>query len=78
MDVIITWVVLIGLVAVIFYSGRKGQPAHAEAARRDGKALPRNRVARMFATYTALDWGLFLGAVCFLISAVAGTARVLF
>lgn len=78
MDVIITWVVFIGLAAVIFYSSRKEQPAHPEAARRDGKALPRNRFARMFATYTALDWGLFLGAVCFLISAIAGTARVLF
>lgn len=76
MDVIITWVVFIGLAAVIFYSSRKEQPARAEAAHRDGKALPRNRVARMFATYTALDWGLFLGAVCFLISAIAGTARV--
>jgi hypothetical protein len=50
MDVIITWVVFIGLAAVIFYSSRKEQPAHAEAAHRDGKALPRNRVARTFTT----------------------------
>lgn len=77
MDLIITWGVFVALAAVIFYSGMKEQPGHAEAAHRDGEALPRNRVARMFATYTALDWGLFLGAVCFLISAVVGTARVL-
>ena len=77
MDVIMTWVVFVGLAAVIFYSSREEQPAHAEAAHRDGKALPSNRVARMFATYTALDWGLFLAAMGFLISAILGTARVL-
>lgn len=53
-----TWVVFIGLAAVLFYSCKKEQPAHAEAARRSGKALPRNRVARMFASYTVLEWGL--------------------
>ncbi len=77
MDVVITWIFFFGLVAVIFYSYRKEQSVHAEAAHRDGKTLPRNRVARMFATYTALDWGLFLGAVCFLISAIIGTTDAL-
>ena len=76
MDVIITWVLFFGLAAIILYSGRKEQIAHAEAAHRDGKTLPRNRVARTFASYTVLDWGLFIGAVGLLISAVLGTARV--
>lgn len=76
MDVVATWVVFIGLVAVIAYSSWKEQPTRAEPAYRDGKTLPRNRVARMFATYTALDWVLFLGAVCFLISAILGTTRI--
>lgn len=49
-----TWVVFIGLAAVLFYSYKKEQPAHDEAARRSGKALPRSRVARMFASYTVL------------------------
>ncbi|MFL4472426.1 hypothetical protein ACIPVK_00295 [Paeniglutamicibacter sp. MACA_103] len=78
MDLIMTWVVFVGLATVLFYSSKKEQPAHAEAAHRDGKVLPRNRVARMFATYTALDWGLFLGAVCFLIAAIVGTVAALF
>lgn len=43
-----TWVVFIGLAAVLFYSYKKEQPAHDEAARRSGKALPRSRVARIF------------------------------
>jgi hypothetical protein len=77
MDVIITWALFFGLATVILYSSRKEQTAHAEAAHCDGKRLPRIRVARMFASYTVLDWGLFIGAVGFLISAVSGTARVL-
>jgi hypothetical protein len=77
MDVIITWVLFFGLATIILSSSRKEQTAHAEAAHRDGKTLPRNRVTRMFASYTVLDWGLFIGAVGFLISAVLGTARVL-
>jgi hypothetical protein len=76
MDVMITWVVFIGLAAVIIYSSWKEQPTRAEPAHRDGKTLPRNRFVRMFATYTGLDWGLFLGAVCFLISAILGTSRI--
>ncbi len=72
-----TWVVFIGLAAVLFYSYKKEQPAHDEAARRSGKALPRSRVARIFASYTVLQWGLFIGAVCFLISTNFGTIDAL-
>lgn len=77
MNVIITWVLFIGLVAVISYSNWKERPTRAEPAHRIGKALSRNRVARVLASYTVLDWGLFLGAVCFLISAIVGTADAL-
>ena len=77
MDVIITWVLFIGLVAVIFYPSWKEQPAHAEDAHRDGKTLSRSRVARAFASFKVLDWGLFVCAVCFLISAIVGTADAL-
>lgn len=72
-----TWVVFVGLAAVLFYSYKKEQPAHDEAARCKGEALPRSRVARIFASYTVLQWGLFIGAACFLISAIFGTIDAL-
>lgn len=78
MDVIITWVLFVGLSAVVSYSLRRKSPPHAEAAQRDGKPLPRARVARMLASFDALDWGLSICAVGFLISAIAGTADTLF
>lgn len=78
MDVVISWVVFIGLAAVVLYSIKIEHPAHSEPAHRDGKPLPRNRVARVFASFQVMDWGLFMGAVAFLISAVIGTADALF
>lgn len=78
MDVIESWAIFVGLAAIIVYSKWKEQPARSEPAHRDGKPLPHNRVARMFATFHIMDWSLFIGAVCFLISAVAGTADTLF
>ncbi len=77
MDLIITWVVFVWLVAALVYPIRKERSAHAEAAHRGGKPPPRTRAARMFTTYTGLEWGLVIAAVGFLISAISGTAEAL-
>lgn len=78
MDLIITWVMFSGLAAVLAYSSWKERSARAAAAHRGRKPLPHHRAAMVFGTFNVMSWGLFLGAVCFPISAIAGTADALF
>ncbi|GAA1863561.1 hypothetical protein GCM10009715_08490 [Paeniglutamicibacter psychrophenolicus] len=78
MDLIITWAIFCGLAVVIIHSIRTERPARPEPAHRGGKPLPRNRIARVFASFQVMAWCLILCAVAFLISAVIGTAEALF
>lgn len=73
MDTIVSWVAFVGLAAILVYSKWKEQPTRSEPAHRGGKPLPHNRVARMFVTFQGMDWSLFISALVFLFSAVAGT-----
>lgn len=77
MDLTITWVLFVVLAAVIAHSIRTERPTRSEPAHRGGKPLPRNRVARVFASFQVMAWCLIFCAVAFLISAVIGTADAL-
>ncbi|RAX51279.1 hypothetical protein DQ353_02630 [Arthrobacter sp. AQ5-05] len=78
MDLIITWAIFCVLAVGIIHSVRTERPARSEPAHRGGKPLPRNRVARVFASFQVKAWCLIFCAVAFLISAVMGTADALF
>lgn len=77
MNLLITWVVSLMLIAVVIYTSMKERPGQDADQKADNKAPLRHRIASLFATLDYLSWALLIAAVCFLIAAIAQTIGTL-